>query len=74
MAKIKENRTTYTDTMDKIHKDENGRITCCGRNIMMVSHIDGIDFYDYNYQCECGNCINAHTKRDEYDKELWGEV
>lgn len=69
MAKLKMGRSTYADTMDKIHFVNPENIECCGKNISMTSHIDGIDFYEYNYQCECGNQISVHTKRNE--EERW---
>ena len=74
MAEIKEERTTIVDTMDKIHKDEKGNITCCGGLLQMTMHIDGTDFYESQYKCECGNCISIHTKIDEKDMMLLKEV
>lgn len=59
---IQIDRTTYEDTQDKIHKTERG-IECCGKNISMVAHVDGVDFYGYEYNCECGNVIKAVTER-----------
>ena len=34
-------------------------ITCgCGNpSLTMTCHIDGVDFYSYQYQCKCGNSI-----------------
>lgn len=68
MSEIKMGRSTYTDTMDKIH-EEKGNIECCGKLIKMVCHADGRDFYRYTYNCECGNIINVDTKRDKSD--MW---
>lgn len=66
MSEIKTEVSTITDTLDKIHKTKDG-ITCCGGIMKMIMHIDGIDFYEYQYKCECGNVITMHYKRDEED-------
>lgn len=69
---IKKGRTTYTDTMDKIHEGKDG-ITCCGGLMRIAAHIDGTDFYSYQYHCECGNNIEVKVMRSKKDKEFWGE-
>lgn len=69
MSEIIIGNTKYKDKMDKIHKDSKG-ITCCGKLVRMVSHIDGRDFYGYTYNCECGNVITAYIKRKKED--IWG--
>ena len=46
-------------------------ITCgCGNpRLKMTYHIDVVDFYSYQYQCQCGNCITAKYKRKK--GECW---
>ena len=65
---IKKDRMTVTDTKDNLIETEEG-ITCgCGnQSLRMVSHIDGKDFYAYQYKCSCGNSILMECKRDEED-------
>ena len=62
MRKIKIGKTTYTDSMGKIHQKDNS-ILCCGKNIRMISHIDGDDFFIFDYLCECGNIISCYSTR-----------
>jgi len=69
MSEIKIGNTKFKDTMNKIHK-KGKVIMCCDKLVRMVSHIDGRDFYEYTYNCECGNVINAYTKRKKED--IWG--
>lgn len=68
---IVKGNTTY----DGVKEDENGNIVCekCGQpdRVTMGMHLDGKDFYQTVYDCECGNMINATTKRTGLNKELW---
>lgn len=49
--------------------NEDGILVCekCGNydSMQMVSHIDGVDFFDFTYRCGgCGNAITVRTFRD----------
>lgn len=71
---VKFDKTTLTDTCDNIVKDEKGNYMCgCGNSkLQMTMHIDGADFYFYNYKCvSCGNVFEAKTERDEDDILRW---
>lgn len=68
MAEIKEGKSVISDSMDKLHRTKDG-ITCCGGLMKMIMHIDGKDFYEFQYQCECGNLISVCTEREEED--IW---
>lgn len=61
-------RTTVTDTNDNLIEGKEG-ITCgCGNpQFRMLTHIDGKDFYSYQYACICGNNVTVETKRDKED-------
>lgn len=63
MAEFKQENSIITDTMDKMRVSKYG-ITCCGL-MQMKMHIDGTDFYESTWQCECGNVIKVRTKREE---------
>lgn len=62
-----ENGAVIEDTKDNLIKTENEEVTCgCGNpSLKIMSHIDGIDFYAYNYVCQCGNSISITEKRKE---------
>lgn len=65
--KIERGKTIIEDTKDSI-VEVDGRMTCgCGNpSLRMQSHIDGVDFYTYTYQCEnCGNIIYVEAERDQ---------
>lgn len=70
--KIEKDRMTVCDTKDNLIETEEG-ITCgCGNpSLKMVCHIDGVDFYGYQYSCACGNSISMECKRDKEDLMLW---
>ena len=55
-----------SDTNDNLIETEDG-ITCgCGNpQLRMTMHIDGVDFYSYQYQCQCGNCFEVSYKRSK---------
>ena len=62
--RIEKGRMVVEDTMDKLVEKEEG-ITCGCENpqITMTMHIDGTDFYEYHYVCDCGNQIVVTRKR-----------
>ena len=62
--KIVKGRMIVCDTEDNLIETEQG-ITCgCGNpSLKMVCHIDGKDFYGYQYSCSCGNSISMECKR-----------
>jgi hypothetical protein len=70
--KIEKDRMTVCDTNDNLVETEEG-ITCgCGNpKLKIVFHIDGIDFYGYQYSCICGNSITMECKRSEEDSMYW---
>ena len=55
-----------SDTNNNLIETKDG-ITCgCGNpRLTMSCHIDLIDFYAYQYNCQCGNCISVSYKRKE---------
>ena len=61
---IEKEDMTVSDTNNNLIETEDG-ITCGCRNpkLTMTCHIDGVDFYSYQYNCQCGNCITAKYKR-----------
>lgn len=63
---IKKDRMTIKDTKDNLIETKDG-ITCgCGNpSLRMVCHVDGKDFYGYQYRCACGNSISMECKRDK---------
>ena len=63
---IEKGDMTVSDTKDNLIETKDG-ITCgCGNpKLTMTCHIDGVDFYSYQYQCQCGNCIKVRYKRME---------
>lgn len=66
--KIEKENMTVEDSRDNLIETEKG-ITCgCGNpNLRMVCHIDGREWYGYQYNCKCGNAINVTHKRSEDD-------
>ena len=66
--KIEKGNMIIEDTMDRLVETKDG-ITCgCGNpNLKMVFHMDGKDFYGYQYSCDCGNSIVMNCKRSEED-------
>lgn len=69
----RENGTVIEDVMDKLVETEEG-VTCgCDNpNLTMTCHMDGRDFYTYNYSCACGNSIALTRKRSKEEMMLWG--
>ena len=67
---IKKGDMTVSDTKDNLVETKDG-ITCgCGNpSLRITCHIDGVDFYGYQYQCKCGNSITMKFKREE--GEYW---
>lgn len=65
---------TVEDTMDKLIETAVG-ITCgCEEpSLRMTMHLDGTDYYQSNYACQCGNQIVMVVERDEASKMLWGD-
>lgn len=65
-------RMTVNDTQDKIVKKDNGDIICnCqpeGGLTRLVSHADGVDFYQNTYNCQCGNVITVRILRAKEDR------
>ena len=63
---IKKEDMTVSDTKDNLIETKDG-ITCgCGNpKLKMTCHIDGVDFYSYQYNCQCGNSIAMKCKRKE---------
>ena len=63
---IEKGNMTVSDTKDNLIEAKYG-ITCgCGNPSLTTDcHIDGVDFYSYQYQCQCGNCISVSYKRKE---------
>ena len=61
---------TVSDTKDNLIETKDG-ITCgCENPILKItSDIDGVDFYSYQYNCQCGNCIEVNYKRKKV--ECW---
>ena len=61
---------TVSDTKDNLIETKDG-ITCgCGNpKLKMTCHIDGVDFYSYQYNCKCGNSIAVNYKRKK--GECW---
>ena len=63
---IKKEDMKVSDTNDNLIETEDG-ITCgCGNpKLTMSCHIDVVDFYSYQYNCQCGNSISVSYKRKE---------
>ena len=63
---IQKDGMTVTDKKDSLVETENG-ITCgCGNpKLSMTMHIDGTDFYTWEYICSCGNYISVCRERRE---------
>ena len=60
--------TTIEDTNDNLIKNKDG-VTCnCGNpKLSMTCHIDGVDFYSFQYMCQCGNQVTVTNKRVKED-------
>jgi hypothetical protein len=59
-------RMKVTDTDDKIVETEHGISCGCGNAILSLNtHIDGVDFYESIYSCQCGNSISVRVKREK---------
>ena len=67
---IKKEDMTVSDTNNNLIETKDG-ITCgCGNpSLTMTCHIDGVDFYGYQYNCKCGNSITVNYKRKK--GECW---
>ena len=65
---IKKENMTIVDTNDNLIETEKG-ITCGCSNpsLKMVCHMDGREFFAYQYSCSCGNSINVTHKRSKDD-------
>ena len=63
---IEKGNMKVSDTKDNLIETKDG-ITCgCGNpSLTMACHIDGVDFYSYQYNCKCGNSIAVNCKRKE---------
>ena len=63
---IEKGDMTVSDTNDNLIETKDG-ITCgCGNpKLTMACHIDGVDFYSYQYNCKCGNCVEVSYKRSK---------
>ena len=61
---IEKDDMTVSATKANLIEPKDG-ITCgCENPILKItSHIDGVDFYSYQYKCQCGNCIAVNYKR-----------
>ena len=59
-------------TLNKLVETEKG-VTCGCENpeLKMTCHIDGKDFFSYNYQCTCGNTIAVTHKRTKEDMMMY---
>ena len=69
---IKKENMTIVDSHNNLIETEKG-ITCgCGNpRLKMVCHIDGRDFFGYQYNCSCGNSITVNHKRSEDDLMMY---
>ena len=67
---IEKGDMTVSDTNNNLIETKDG-ITCgCGNpSLTMTCHIDGVDFYGYQYNCKCGNSITVNYKRKK--GECW---
>lgn len=67
---IKKGDMTVSDINDNLIETKDG-ITCGCSNpsLSMTCHIDGVDFYSYQYSCQCGNSITVNYKRKK--GECW---
>ena len=72
--KIEKGNMTIEDTMDILVETKDG-ITCgCEKpRLKMTCHVDGRDFYGYQYSCSCGNQISMECKRDKDDMMMYLE-
>ena len=67
---IEKGDMTVSDTKDNLIETKDG-ITCGCENpsLTMTCHIDGVDFYSYQYNCQCGNSITVNYKRKNESEE-----
>lgn len=69
---IKKGRMTVIDSKDNLIETEEGINCGCGNpSLKMICHIDGKDFYSYQYSCSCGNHISIKCKRNKEDLMYW---
>lgn len=63
---IEKGDMTVSDTNNNLIETKDG-ITCgcVNPSLTMTCHIDGVDFYSYQYSCKCGNSIAVNCKRKE---------
>lgn len=71
--KIESYGAVIEDSNDNLVETEEG-VTCGCENpsLRMTCHMDGREFYTYNYQCTCGNSISVTRQRAEDDMMRWG--
>lgn len=64
--KIERGLMTIEDTMDRLVETEQG-ITCGCENpkLKATMFMDGVDYYQNNYACRCGNQIVVFGKRSK---------
>lgn len=64
--RIEKGNMIITDNNDNLIETKQG-ITCGCKNpsLTMRMHIDGTDFYSYQYFCSCGNAIEVFGKRNK---------
>lgn len=67
--RIEKNGSTFHGVIEK-----DGKI-CCEKcyssKAKSTMHLDGKEFFENHYQCECGNCISVRTKRTGEDAMYW---
>ena len=66
---IEKDNSTFHGVVEK-----DGKIVCekCyGSKATSIMHLDGKDFFENHYQCECGNTISIRTKRTGEDAMYW---
>lgn len=55
---------TVSDTKDNLIETKDGIICGCENpSLTMICHIDGVNFYGYQYICQCGNSIKERRKK-----------
>ena len=64
--RIEQEGMIVEDTMDRLVETEE-EITCgCGDpELTITMYLDGLDYYQYNYSCQCGNQIVMMAKIEE---------